>query len=216
MIKALTTKLGLLLVCLLGLSSPVDAAVIGTYVHDYGRNGGRVAPQTYGRLQGDRVVIRDSTNGVTDFADSIDLSGIGVVGTDVTVDSIDLDLVFDRAGPNPRNSENWFVEISGAGSGFGLSTIALLEDRLSPQTVTLTAGSDAFDAALANLRLDFTFSEPGFGRSDTFRLFSATVRVNGSVIAAVPLPAPGFLLLAGLGGLAFLRRKPDPKGAPQT
>lgn len=198
----------------IALASGVQAAVLGTYTHDYGRTAGRVAPDEFGRLRNDHVLVENSAGGATDFADSIDLSGIGTVGTDVTVDSIELDLVFDRAGPNPNISENWFVEISGAGAGLGASTFALLNDDNSPQTITLAAGSDAFAAALAGLSLEFTFIEPGTGRRDTFRLFAATVRVNGSVIAAVPLPAPGLMLLMALGGLAFMRRKPATKDTP--
>ncbi len=35
-----------------------------------------------------------------------------------------------------------------------------------------------------------------------------TVEVTGDAMAVVPLPAAGWLLLAGLGGLAIARRKP--------
>lgn len=190
-----------------------SAAVIGTYTHEYGRGGGRVAPDEFGRLRGDHVLVENSAGGVTDFSDSIDLTGLP---TGATIDSIALELDFDRAGPNARISENWFVEISGAGAGFGFSTFALLNDIASPQTVVLLPGTDAFNAALGNLSLDFTFIEPGTGRRDTFRLFRATVTVNGSVVAAVPLPAPGLLLIFALGGLAFLRRKPASDTPPQT
>lgn len=190
----------------------VSAAVIGTYTHDYGRFGDRVAPEAFGRLWNSSVWVENSVSGVTDFRDSIDLSALP---TGATVDSIALELDFDRAGPNPNISENWFVEISGAGAGFGLSTFALLSDVAAPQTVLLLPGTNAFDAALSDLSLDFTFTEPGIGRRDTFRLFRATVTVSGSVVAAVPLPAPGILLLVALGGLAFLRRKPAPDAPPR-
>ncbi|WP_139176535.1 hypothetical protein [Jannaschia faecimaris] len=188
----------------IGLAMTANAAVIGTYTHDYGKSSGLIAPSEYGKHKGRHVEVGSAGSGRSDFRDIIDISGIG---PNVTVDSIDLMLMFDEAGPDPKKSENWFVEISGAGSGIGTNTVAMLDEDQAPQTFTLRPGTDAFEAAVAGLRIDFTFTEPGIGRSDAFRLFSATVRVNGSVVAAVPLPAPGVLLLAALGALAFLRRR---------
>ena len=41
-----------------------------------------------------------------------------------------------------------------------------------------------------------------------FDLASVSLTVNGTAASAVvPLPAPGFLLLAALGGLGLMRRK---------
>ncbi|WP_179378173.1 hypothetical protein [Jannaschia marina] len=205
----ITRIAGALALCL-GVGVAAEAAVLGTYTHDYGRGAGQVAPDQGGRLRGNFVLVRNTAGGVTDFRDSIDLTGLDPTAT---IDSIELELTFDRAGPNANISENWFVEVFGTGAGFGFSTFALLSDAASPQTITLLPGSDAFQAALNNLSLEFTFQEPGTGRTDTFRLFSARVTVNGTT-AVVPLPAPGLLLLGALGGLAFARRKAGAKAAP--
>lgn len=37
----------------------------------------------------------------------------------------------------------------------------------------------------------------------------AAFRINGDSTAPVPLPAAGWLMLYGLGGLGFLRRRKD-------
>lgn len=92
-------------------------------------------------------------------------------------------------------------------SAGGLTLGLLNDDTTAGTAFTLTDGTtQAFTDAISSLRLGFSFDADGLGLANTFTLSEATLTVNGSAVV-VPRPAPGFLLLAALGGLTLLRRK---------
>lgn len=196
------------------VSAPASAAVIGSYTYDYTSTGNRGGQ---GFAQGvDGVRITD--NG-TVFTDSFTFGGLA----GATIDSFELTFAFSGAGPafllpdvfgEALPTELWDVS---AGTTDALNTSTFLLGRLvdtnSPSTSFILAGSTGneaavFDAALANLGLSFAINENGiFNGSAQFDLASVSLTVNGSPAAVVPLPAPGFLLIAALGGLGLMRRK---------
>lgn len=196
----------------LGLAfAPVaGAATLGVYTHDYGNGGGRIDPPGGDRVRGNHVEI--SENQANPFFDSLDFSDLA--GS--TIDSLELTLAYDRAGPTSIVGfplERWLVDVQGSnGASFADDFTETLVDSASPLTLTLSAatdggGVDAFATSVANLALGFSFDEVGFLGAQTFRLFSATLTVNGTAAAVVPLPAPGLLLIGALGGLGLMRRR---------
>lgn len=104
--------------------------------------------------------------------------------------------------------EDWRVFGSKNG-GTSTSDRQQLGDKITGDTwsVTLTSGA-VLTQALAAGKMAFWFGEETFG-SDDFKLFSASVTVEGQAqdLAPVPLPAAGFLLVGALGGLAAMRRR---------
>ncbi|WP_306753296.1 VPLPA-CTERM sorting domain-containing protein [Paracoccus actinidiae] len=74
-------------------------------------------------------------------------------------------------------------------------------------SMTLTSGS-VLTQALAAGKMAFWFGDKG-GVENDFKLFSASVTIEGQAEAPapVPLPAAGFLLVGALGGLAAMRRR---------
>ncbi|MCK0168586.1 VPLPA-CTERM sorting domain-containing protein [Jannaschia sp. S6380] len=197
----------LIAACIGLTSAPVaSAATLGVYTHDYGNRNGRIDPPGDDRVRGNHVEVQE--NRPNSFSDSIsfaDLAG-------ATIDSLELTLTYDRAGPAGFPFEEWLVDVQGSNqNSFADDFTDTLVDTASPLTLTLTAATDtgsvdAFATSLANMSVGFTFDEIGFVGLDTFRLFSARLTVNGTA-AVVPLPAPGLLLLAALGGLGLMRRR---------
>lgn len=204
--------LSLAVACAAFVSAPAaHAAVIGTYDYDYTDTGNRGGQ---GRNQNaDGVLITD--NGSV-FRDSFDFSGLA----GATIDSLSLTFAFEGAGPSNLlfipglgnvRLERWFVIVEGNDpTGTGDDLFATLADNQSPWTGAITAstapGNSFFDDALANLGFDFSFDQVGVGINNSFRLASVSLTVNGTA-AVVPLPAPGILLLAALGGLLIARRR---------
>ena len=191
------------------MSAPVSAAVIGTYLQDYGRSQGRIDPQGADRLGGQFVRVQENRPVADLFYASFNFSNLA----GAVIDSIALTLTYDRAGPARNSAEIWQVNILGSQPGnINSDYNGILFDSASPQTWTLSAATDsltndAFSAALSNMSLGFTFDEIGTQGTDNFRLYSAQLVVNGTAaVAVVPLPAPGFLLLGALGGLGLMRR----------
>lgn len=186
---------------------PAFGAVIGTYTFDYstGGNGdgqgftqGPTGVQIVddGRTFEDTFVFDDLAGATIDsFTLSFDVTGASE--SFVTGGLLGLDLLL---------LERWTASADGL-------TLGILDDDTTAGT-TFTLSDDttqAFTDAIDSLRLGFSFSADGLGLDNSFTLSTVTLSVNGSA-AVVPLPAPGFLLLAALGGLTLLRRK----GAPEA
>jgi hypothetical protein len=182
-----------------------NAATLGVISHDYGSNPGNVDPGGNDTLAADHVTVSDGSS--SRFFDSFVLSAFA--GDIITEFQLTLD--FGSAGPFGflGSTENWSVRVQGSDSGGALDDMFRpLFDIASPQTgglssSTLFAG-DTFAHSVASGEYEFWFSEFSFRRDD-FQLNSATLTVIGEP-AAVPLPASFPLLLAGLGGVAALRR----------
>ena len=105
-------------------------------------------------------------------------------------------------------AEEWFVYGSKNG-GTNQPDRDTLGSKLNGNdwSVTLTTGS-VLTQAIAAGKMAFWFGDEGYEKND-FKLFSATVTIEGQAEApaAVPLPAAGFLLVGALGGLAAMRRR---------
>jgi len=184
-------------------ATQASAATLGVIEHDYGSNLGNVDPGGNDTLTPDSVVVSDSSS--SRFNDLFDLAAFA--GDTITGFALSLD--FSNAGPSFIPSELWSIRVQGSNSGSILDDMfRTLNDNQSPQTFsldgsTLLAG-DTFGHSVASGELEFWFSESTLFR-DSFALNSATLTVFGEP-AAVPLPASLPLLLAGLGGVAALRR----------
>lgn len=187
-------------------SGRADAAVIGVYDFDYTDIGNR---DGQGRDQdATGVLIADDGTTFRDTFDFGDLAG-------ATIDALTLTFRFSGAGPTNLLGtipfERWFVTVEGNDpAGTGDDLFATLVDAQSPWTGAITAGTAPgntfFDDALDALAFDFSFDDTGIGIGNSFRLAGVTLTVDGTS-AVVPLPAPGLLLLAALGGLGLMRRR---------
>ncbi|CTQ49052.1 VPLPA-CTERM sorting domain-containing protein [Jannaschia donghaensis] len=181
------------------------AAVIGTYDFDYSDTGNRSGQGRDQNANG--VLISDDGSTFRDSFSFGDLSG-------AIIESFDLSFTFSGAGPTSFTIftlEEWTVTLEGSDpTGTSDDLFGTLVDATAPLAGTIDAttapGSSFFDDALANLGFDFSFEQDGLLPGNSFRLAGASLSVNGTA-AVVPLPAPGFLLLAALGGLAMLRRR---------
>lgn len=188
------------------LTLPAQAATLGVLIHDYGTGPGQVDPGGNDTLLSDAVVVSDQSS--ARFFDAFDLSAFAAD----TIDSFELTLTFEDAGPDffaifPL--EAWSVRVQGSDAGSVFDDMFRpLFDPQSPQTITLSASTllagDAFAHSVASGSFEFWFSEFSL-QSDAFRLDQAQLTVIGEP-AAVPLPASLPLLIAGLGGVAALRR----------
>jgi hypothetical protein len=189
------------------LSGTAGAATLETYTNDYGI--GKADPTGNDVLNTDSVTVSDQSTGR--FQDSFDFSALVYD----TIDSFELTLTFDNARPAfgsflgfPFAIEQWDVRLLGSDSpGQSDDIFAGMADASSPQTFTVTSasGGDVFATAIANSTFSFGFAESA-GFPNAFDLFSASLTINGTP-AIIPLPAGLPLLLAGLGGLAFLRKR---------
>lgn len=199
-------------------TAPASAAQLAVFTHDYGQ--GQYNPRGNDPLGPDYVEISEASS--RPFRDRFDFRNQIAAGA--TIDSIELTLDFADAGPSfffglfPL--ETWQVRVTGSNNGSQADDfVADLVDADAPMTFVLdastdTGGVDAFARAVQRERLTFQFQEPGFINFDTFRLFSATLTINGTP-AVVPVPVPGLMLLAGLGGLSLAARRRR-RGAAQA
>lgn len=199
------------------LSGQASAAVIGAYSFDY-RTGSADTRSGQGFSQNADGVRITSTGGT--FRDTFDFSNLA----GAVIDSFDLTFTFAGAGPSNLinifgiglvRQEQWRVYAEGSNAASRNDDLsALLIDNQSPWTGSISAasdgsGTDVFATALANLSLGVSFVHEGFSTNRNFTLSGIQLTVNGTAAtsAVVPLPAPGLLLLAALGGLGLMRRR---------
>lgn len=195
------------------LSGPAHAvSLLGTFFRDYGTDAGKVAPGGTDPLFGDFVQVRD--NSATRFFDTIDFSSINFATIDrlevfVSAANANNTVTVPFLGQVP--SEIWTIRFQGN------SPAAVIDDLFVPltsdpmsQQITLSAATDiltvnAFQNSVDTKALSFWFSEltPG---NDQFDLYQMKLQVYGT-LAAIPLPAAGWLMLAGLGGLGLASRR---------
>lgn len=179
-----------------------SAATLGILDHDYGSNAGKIDPIGSDNLGGNFVAISDAS--ADRFLDIFDLSQFA----DDTITSFELKLTFARTD---GGNENWSVRVFGSEDGrLRDDFLSVLIDEDSPQSFVLSAGTDggrrdAFGHSVEDGTFEFSFRETT-RRTDTFRLFSASLLVEGTP-APVPLPASLPLLVASVGGMAALRRR---------
>lgn len=198
--------------------SATASSLLFSELHDYGI--GKFNPGGDDALTADAVVVTDESNVGSDDTDptTARFRDTFVFGTGLgPIDRIDLTLTFEGAGPNCAFGlglcgEVWVTVIPGSNLTLGSNDFTgRLDDSLSPQTFSLSAASDtgpngAFATAVANGLLEVLFLET-FEEGETFSLLSAQADVYGSPLAAIPLPAAGWLLLGGLTGLVALGRR---------
>lgn len=202
------------------LSAPAaEAATIGVFTYDYGSTGrdpGTGSGFGADGIGGDYVQVNDGTVGPQApgrFIDDFSLAGLA----GAVIDSITLTITYARVG----NGERWFLDIYGSDpTNFfdnRYTRLATAQNTLGTVSLTIDAatdalfGIDAFAHSLAQQTVSFGFEEQT-GGNDNFRLYDAVLTVNGT--AAVPIPAPGLLLLAALGGLGLWRRRRGTAAAP--
>lgn len=198
------------------LSGAAQAApvLLGSFVHNYGSDPGRIDPGGNDVLNPTSVTVSDQSS--ARFNDAFTFAALVFD----TIDRFELTLTFAGAGPsgtllqclvNNPACEFWQVRINGSNDSAATDDIfATLVSSASPQTFTVNAASDtgtidAFATTVANRTFSFWFSEQT-GGPDSFTLSSAKLEIYGTV-APIPLPAAGWLMLAGIGGLAALRRR---------
>ena len=95
------------------MSAPVSAAVIGTYLQDYGRGQGRIDPQGADRLGGQFVRVQENRPVADLFYASFNFSNLA----GAVIDSIALTLTYDSTGPAKNSAEIWQVNILGSQPG---------------------------------------------------------------------------------------------------
>lgn len=189
---------------------------LGMFVNDYGTGAGKVDPGGNDVLGSDSVRISDDST--SRFFDSFDLSGLfGTFVPGFTIDRFDLTLTFDKAGPSLFPTEYWNVRVQGSNSSSALDDLFVpIFDPLSPQTVTISMGTDllfidAFAHSVASEKLEFGFSEftPAngfFEKPDKFDLDSAKLEVFGEA-TVIPAPVALPMLASAFGLAAFVRRR---------
>jgi hypothetical protein len=190
-----------LLGAMLVAGSQAGAASVN-YTHDYGIGAYDPAGNDVLTATGVRV----SDNSTARFSDAFDFSGLAYDA----INSFNLILTFSGAGPSLFPAELWTVRVQGSNAGSALDDMFRpLIDGFAPQGFALTAmtplAGNAFAQTVASENYAFWFSEFTFG-NDRFLLDSAVLEIDYTV-AAVPVPAAGFLLVGALGGLAALRRR---------
>ncbi|MEM7491092.1 MAG: VPLPA-CTERM sorting domain-containing protein [Pseudomonadota bacterium] len=208
--------LALPLVAVLALAAPAaQAAVIGTYTHDYAA--GLYDPPGTGTQTAQGVVVSEAD--AVRFRDRFDFSDLA----GRAIERLTLSVSFSEAGPGKRRidffglqfdipTERWYLDIA-PDRGFPFAdAAAVLRDTDGPLTRSIDAGTDAargestFADAVDQMGLDFGFQDLIFYQQNDFVLESATLTVEGQP-ATVPLPAPFWMLLSGLGALAWRGRR---------
>lgn len=194
------------------------AATLASITHDYGNSqtGGlnSYAPEGTNPLKGDRVKIEEAT--ALSFRDTYDFSSIDTS----QVSEFELILEVKNFG-NSGNlaTQNWQLNVFGGADPFKISItdlVGTLGTNNKTFSLNIDVSSSLFATVVANEALTFGFSEESAGTDNKFNLFSSTLNIEGESPRrlavqqqppAVPLPASGVLLVAGLAGIGALRRR---------
>lgn len=162
--------------------------------------------KTWGTLTGD-VLNRDGTNG---FA----------VAFNYNDDDLDLRTGYKNGGGGAGNADNFFLNlVGGTLTGFGgiLDGVILSVTRKPANgTLATQVGTGANDKN-GNFGMSNWFMvacEQGcdtsaFGNRTQGDINVNLAATNRAPVPPVPLPAAGWLLIAGLGGLAAMKRRKD-------
>ena len=188
-------KLLLLLVVLLFSVGPVHADIIGTFMHDYGSDPGKIDPGGNDVLSADYVEVSDQSS--SRFSDDFDFSGLNYS----SIDEFELTLRF-------RDTDDtfWFVFLEDWQVRPGDSSNLLDMDRVddwSTQTFIIDSSIDTFDTMVSNQNFDLWFAEEAFG-ANQFKLDYAELEIHGTL---VPAPAAVWLFVTGILGFAGYRKK---------
>lgn len=199
------------------LGGPAHAAtLLGTFFRDYGSDTGKVDPGGNDVLFGDFVRVSDqSTNR---FSDTINFGTVLTTPNLATIDR--LEVFVSAANANEQvtlpfigtvPAEIWLIRFQGTDSSeISDDSLVVLNSNPMSQQITLSAATDfgsinAFANSVSTGTLSFWFSEFTSG-ADQFDLYQVKLQVYGT-LAAIPLPAAGWLMLAGLGGLGLAARR---------
>ena len=164
----------------------------------------------------------------TFFDDKNDFSESFVFGSSIANGSVidSFRLTLDVSGAkNERGSffkEDWDIRVQGSRAGSGDSNAvddyfaAITGDGVLSFVLDASTDGGRVDAFAESVRSGtFTFwlaentsSFWGVGpKNPSITISSARLEVLGSQVSPVPLPASALLLLAGLGGLGFMRKR---------
>ncbi|WP_298436959.1 VPLPA-CTERM sorting domain-containing protein [uncultured Jannaschia sp.] len=170
---------------------PAQAAPLVTYQYDYNTTFPESATTTFSQVFDWSVISHYDIQSLTfdlTFADT----GPSLIGGGLLGPLVPLEL--------------WRANLNGGSVPWAVNSISrLLEDSLGVISVTFDAtnNADVFADALGASALTFSLTEGGLNIND-FQLLSASLTLDGTV---VPLPAPFWLLGAGLLGLTAARRR---------
>ena len=176
----------------------------GTGYNDPTGQGGNYALGMLGSAQDDRLGLSFNLGKFKFFNFKLDISSIGLhngpgapfaSASDVPEFKFTL---YDNPLGTPSTSGNGAVLDSGSLTG----TASALD------TLDWTTGTFAFDASQStngNVTLQVDLVKGGYAAFDNFLITASDTPGGG--LTPVPLPAAGWMLLAGLGGLAAMRRR---------
>ena len=179
--------------------------------HDYGSDSGKIDPGGNDPVYADYVKIWDNSS--SRFYDNFDFSDMGFE----EIDSFDLTLDFSDTGDTIffglLPTEDWNARPAGD-NGSGLLFDMYNSQARTQQTFSFNSNNlDVFDEIIDNQSFGLWFAEEtgSWTGADSFKLYSASLDINGTQTAPVPEPATILLLGAGLGGLVTVRGRKSRK-----
>jgi hypothetical protein len=199
--KGYVVALALGLSLMLGMTA--SAAPIITYTHNYGNGAGQFDPGGNDVLSNGYVTVSDQSS--DRFNDSFNFSGLSYS----SIDHFDLTLSFSDTNRNLWGLplELWYARPGGTPDQYTSFKLNAVGNSPSSQTFVIDSSLvPEFSQMVAAENFYFWFAEDGL-LSNTFKLYSASLTVDGE--AGTPVPEPGTMMLLGSGlvGLAGWGRK---------